>query len=88
MGDELPEVITADMLRARRNVNVDMDDFEIPAELLAGLDEKIGEDEDEEDVPAKKGKSKVKAKPKSRLGPKRRPNPRSAAMPSGMTGFF
>jgi len=76
MGDELPEVITADMLRARRNVNVDMDDFEIPAELLAGLDEEDWEDEDEEDVPAKKGKSKVKAKPKKPARPEAKAKPK------------
>ncbi len=64
------------MLRARRNVNVDMDDFEIPAELLAYLDEEDWEDEDEEDVPAKKGKSKVKAKPKKPARPEAKAKPK------------
>jgi len=73
-GEELPEVITADMLRARKNLNVDMDSFEIPAELLAGLDEEEWEDEEEEEeIPAKKGKTKVKAKPKKAVKPEARP---------------
>ena len=76
MGDELPEVITADMLRARKNVNVDIDDLEIPAELLAGLDEEDWEDEDEEEVPAKKGKGKVKAKPKKPARPEAKAKPK------------
>jgi len=73
-GEELPEVITADMLRARKNLNVDMDSFEIPAELLAGLDEEEWEDEEEEEeIPAKKGKTKVRAKPKKAVKPEARP---------------
>lgn len=41
--EELPEVITADMLRARmaerKKFNFADEDFEVPAELLAGYDE-------------------------------------------------
>ncbi len=71
MMDELPDVITADMLRARKargkGIDTTGDDFEIPAELLIGLDE---EDEkssemwdDEADEKGKtKGKSKAKTK--------------------------
>jgi N utilization substance protein A len=72
-SDELPQIITADMLRARRAQRKAMDfgdkDFEIPAELLAGYQ---GEAEDEPDVEEMeedfasvaggKGKEKPKAK--------------------------
>jgi len=88
--DTLPEVITADMLRARKNKGVDLSpDFVVPAELLIGLDEEEVEEEwDEEDdrnkgrgksgpkAPVKpvKGKAK-KAKPESKAkGKKWRPN--------------
>ena len=71
-GEELPEVITADMLRARKNLNLDMNSFEVPAELLVGLDEEEWEGgEDEEEVSAKKGKAK--AKPKKAAKPEARP---------------
>ena len=67
--DALPEVITADMLRARKNKGVDLSpDFVIPAELLVGLDEEeIDEewDEDEERKSRAKGaKAPAKAKAK------------------------
>jgi N utilization substance protein A len=91
MGDELPEVITADMLRARKNVNVDMDSLEIPAELLAGLEEDDWEDEEEEeDVRAKKGKTKVKAKPKkpARLEAKPKAKKRRRTFGDDEEGFF
>ncbi len=66
--EELPEVITADMLRARREKKIDLDDmeFEIPEELLAGLlDEGLDDDEEEElddifEEEAAKSKSKGK----------------------------
>lgn len=80
--DELPQVITADMLRARmaqrkKESFVD-EDFEVPAELLVGLDaadeEWDGEDFDKpkktkvkKSVPAKPADKRVKKK-------KRRPN--------------
>lgn len=77
--DELPEVITADMLRARKNKAIDFssDDFEIPAELLVGLDEEDLEewDEEEDDKGRKaKGKAKpaAKAKPKPKAKAKKR----------------
>lgn len=58
VGD-LPEVITADMLRARRDKGsgFSADDFEIPAELLVGLDE---EDEEWDDLDAKRSRGKAK----------------------------
>jgi N utilization substance protein A len=57
--DTLPEVITADMLRARRNKSVDLSqDFVIPAELLVGLDEEDIEEEWDEDDDRNKGRSK------------------------------
>ena len=58
VGD-LPEVITADMLRTRRGKGVDFtaEDFEIPAELLVGLDE---EEEWDEEGDAKKARGKAK----------------------------
>ena len=65
-------MITADMLRARKNLNLDMNSFEVPAELLVGLDEEEWEGgEDEEEVSAKKGKAK--AKPKKAAKPEARP---------------
>ena len=44
MVGELPDVITADMLRARKSKTINFDEIEIPAELLVGLDD----EEDEE----------------------------------------
>jgi hypothetical protein len=86
--DSLPDVITADMLRARKNKSLDTQDFVVPAELLVGLDEEeLEEDwEEEEDkrgrgsrggkAPAKATgkKSKKPAKPESKSkGKKWRP---------------
>ncbi len=84
MGDELPEVITADMLRARRNVNVDMDDFEIPAELLAGLDEEDWGRRGRRGRSGEKGQEQSQGQAQKPVSPKRRPSLRSAAVPSGM----
>ncbi|MBP7963284.1 MAG: transcription termination/antitermination protein NusA [Caldilineaceae bacterium] len=81
--EDLPEVITADMLRARRSKKVDMDDmkFEIPAELLVGLldesdDDEIEELEDifEEESDRNKGKSKrgKTVKPAKKVSKKKR----------------
>jgi N utilization substance protein A len=64
--DTLPEVITADMLRARKNKGLDMSqDFVIPAELLVGLDEaELEEEWDEDDDRKARGKgTKAPAKP-------------------------
>ena len=72
---ELPEVITADMLRARRSKGIDLSqDFEIPAELLVGLDEEeevedIWEEE-EDDRKKGRGAAKVKAKGKAKSAKK------------------
>jgi hypothetical protein len=61
--EDLPEVITADMLRARKKgIDFTSGDFEVPAELLVGLDD---EDIDEDDIELAKGKGKAKAKGKA-----------------------
>ncbi|GIV76016.1 transcription termination factor NusA [Litorilinea aerophila] len=79
--DELPEVITADMLRARKNVDFNFEEIEIPPELLAGIDE---DDDlwDDEELPKGKKKSKPRAKAKKGGKPdagkpkgKKRPRP-------------
>jgi N utilization substance protein A len=86
--DTLPEVITADMLRARKGIDLSQD-FVIPAELLIGLEEEELDDEWEEEesdrkgrgkggkAPAKasaKGKAKKQAKPEAKSkGKKWRP---------------
>jgi N utilization substance protein A len=84
--EELPDVITADMLRERMAQRREIDfgeDFEIPAELLVGLEEFLDEDEEEEleewsSKEAKKGKPKKGSKQESKKKPsakqkKRRP---------------
>ncbi len=55
----LPDVITADMLRQRmaQRKTVDIEDMEVPAELLAGLDD---EEETEEDADEKKARKRKK----------------------------
>jgi hypothetical protein len=74
-SDELPQIITADMLRARRAQRKSIDfsdkDFEIPAELLAGYDKDI-EDEpgEDEDYTLLGGKGKEKPKGKKTIGAK------------------
>ena len=79
--DELPQVITADMLRARmaqrkKDSFVD-ENFEVPAELLVGIDDE--EDWDSEGVAVKKTKTKksapAKLPEKRAKKKKRRPNP-------------
>ena len=61
--EDLPQVITADMLRSRmtKNQEIDFDspDFEIPAELLVGLG-----DDDSDDSAKPRGKAKKAAKGK------------------------
>ena len=79
MIDELPKIITADMLRARKGKahGINLDDIEIPAELLVGLEDtakvnttkvntaKVDEDWLEEEGESKgKGKGKTKSKAK------------------------
>ncbi len=82
--DSLPQVITADMLRARKGKALDLPaDFEIPAELLVGLDEDSEDAWDDDDKsrgkgkpaakPAAKGKAKKPAKPAASKGKKWRP---------------
>jgi hypothetical protein len=57
--DTLPEVITADMLRARKGKGIDLSqDFVIPAELLVGLEEEELDDEWEEEESDRKGRGK------------------------------
>jgi N utilization substance protein A len=62
-ADELPSVITADMLRARRAQRKEIDfasaEFQIPEELLAGLEE-------EEEVLELEEEIEVRGKPKGR----------------------
>lgn len=65
-GEELPQIITADMLRQRmaqrRGQQVDfgpLDDIEVPEELLVGIDEEEEEDFEEWDG-KRKGKRGVK----------------------------
>lgn len=65
---ELPEVITADMLRARRgqrkDLSLDDKEFQIPEELLVGI-EPIDELDEEDDIlPRGKGKNADKGKGK------------------------
>jgi hypothetical protein len=70
-SEELPQMITADMLRARmakrKEASFSEQDIEIPAELLAGLDaEELQEDEEwiDEAMGARGGKRKKDAKGK------------------------
>ena len=76
--EELPDVITADMLRSRmgqrKKIDVDSNDFEIPAELLVGLDEDelVFDEEDEEDFTAKSKTKKTKSKKASKTDKKSR----------------
>ncbi len=73
--NDLPEIITADMLRARmkdRGKSVtpkkDFDDIEVPAELLAGLNEEElsdyqeEQDDEEEETLSRKERKKAKGK--------------------------
>jgi N utilization substance protein A len=78
--ENLPEVITADMLRSRlaerKKFTFSDEDFEVPAELLAGYEE----EQEEGDAGAKtktktksKGKSKTATKGKAKKATGRRP---------------
>lgn len=74
---ELPQVITADMLRARKAKGLErsLDKIEIPAELLVGLDEEEIEEWDEEEEERKKGRAAAaKAKPKGKAKPVKKPD--------------
>ncbi|RIK56418.1 MAG: transcription termination/antitermination protein NusA [Chloroflexi bacterium] len=67
---DLPQVITADMLRARKAQGRErsLDEIEIPAELLIGLDEEEEtlEEWDEEEESRKKGRGPAKPKGKGK----------------------
>jgi N utilization substance protein A len=67
---DLPQVITADMLRARRAQGRErsLDEIEIPAELLIGLDEEEEPAEEwvEEEDDRKKGRAAAKTKGKGK----------------------
>jgi hypothetical protein len=78
----LPQVITADMLRARKAQGRErsLDEIEIPAELLIGLDEEVetAEEWEEEEDTRKKGRVPAKAKGKSKPVKKpAKPEPKS-----------
>jgi N utilization substance protein A len=75
-SEELPQMITADMLRARmakrKEASFSEQDIEVPAELLAGLDaEELEEDEEwiDEAVGARGGKRKKEVKGKTAAKP-------------------
>ena len=82
-GEDLPEVITADMLRERMAqrgaINFNDADFEIPAELLVGLEEFLDEEEPEEweEKPVKKGKKGAKVDKKPAAKQKKRSTSKS-----------
>ncbi len=82
--EDRAEVITADMLSARRaekkEIDFDSPDFQIPAELLVGLD-----DEEFENLEKKKGKAKKAAKGKAK-GKKKKS--RSAKKGDELSDFF
>jgi hypothetical protein len=83
--DSLPEVITADMLRARKGKGIDLSqDFVIPAELLVGLEEEEVEEEWEEEETDKRGRGKGKppAKPAGK-GKAKKPQTRPEAKSKG-----
>lgn len=61
---DLPQVITADMLRARKGM--ELADIEIPAELLAGLEEEVVPEEEWDEDEDRKAKDKAKAKAKAK----------------------
>lgn len=71
---ELPDVITADMLRARmaerKKFTFSEADFEVPAELLAGYEE---DDSLEDEIFGAGGKGKGKGKSKGKQAPKGKP---------------
>ncbi len=91
--DALPDVITADMLRARmaqRKKELVIDkDFEIPAELLVGLtDEEEEEWEIETESKAAKGKVKKAAPVKADKKPKKKKRRVSQGDDDDFGGYF
>jgi len=80
VDEDLPEVITADMLRARmeqrKEIDIDSDDFEIPAELLVGLeDDELEEERKTKSKSRQKNKSKEQKKGGKKKGGNRRRQP-------------
>ena len=77
--EELPEVITADMLRAamsqRKKIDIEDEDFEVPAELLVGLEEETEKDIEEEESLEDSGKGKKKKKKSNKKKAKRKRRP-------------
>jgi N utilization substance protein A len=76
--EPLPQVITADMLRARmaqrkKETAPQRMDFEVPEELLAGYREKVEEEDITEEIGAK-GKGKAKKAPDKKAKKKWRPD--------------
>lgn len=81
-AEELPEMITADMLRARmQQRSTDDAELEIPAELLVGLED------DEQKEPTKKEKSK-KSKAKKADSKKKAKSKTKSADDDGLSDFF
>jgi hypothetical protein len=91
--DELPDVITADMLRARmaqrKKDLASAKDFEVPAELLVGLGDGDNEEWEleSENAPAK-GKSKKSAPVKVDKKPKKKKRRVSQGDDDDFTGYF
>lgn len=95
--EPLPAVITADMLRARRGkkINVEDMDFEIPAELLAGLYDKtpteiIEDDEDLDELHPDRQKGRrrpVKPKAAAKTTAKKPTKSRKPSRPGGRGDF-
>lgn len=84
--EQLPEVITADMLRARmaerKKFTFSEADFEVPAELLAGYEEEDAEDE------LLEGGGKGKGKGGKGKGGKGKPTPKGKSKkPAGKRGW-
>lgn len=84
--EELPEVITADLLRARmaerKKFTFSEEDIEVPAELLAGYEE----EETEEDIFDSGAKGKAKGKAKGGKGKAAAPKGK-AKKPAGKRGW-
>jgi hypothetical protein len=91
--NELPDVITADMLRARmaqrKKDLASAKDFEVPAELLVGLGDGDNEEWEleSENAPAK-GKSKKAAPVKADKKPKKKKRRVSQGDDDDFTGYF
>jgi len=81
-AEDLPEMITADMLRARMEQRKTADEeLEIPAELLVGL-------EDENDEPKKKLKSKKSKAKKAESKKKSKSKSKAEKSDDGLSDFF